>query len=148
MTLSEVVLFIRSRRLAVISTVDAACRPEAALIGFAFDPGIGLVFDTSDTSRKACNLRTRPRAAIVIGWEDEATVQLEGVACEPSGIELSLAKEAYFAAWPDGRGRETWPDIAYFLIKPTWLRYSAYVDPPCIVEFRGPFIPDRPRMSG
>jgi pyridoxine/pyridoxamine 5'-phosphate oxidase len=136
MKLSEVFLFIRRRRLAVISTVDAACQPEAALIGFAFDPRIGLVFDTSSASRKARNLRARPRAAIVIGWEDQATVQLEGAACEPSGCELSEAKAAYFAAWPDGRGRETWADIAYFLIKPAWIRYSAYGETSTIVEFR------------
>ncbi len=130
---------IQSKRLAVISTTNGAGRPEAALIGFAFDAVHGVVFDTSAASRKARNLRTRPYAALVVGWDDETTVQIEGVAREPAGGELDRMKEAYFEIWPDGRARATWPDIAYFVIEPTWMRCSRYSDPMTIVECRGPF---------
>ncbi len=139
MKLADVLAFIGSKRLAVIATVDGAGRPEAALIGYAFDPGFGLVFDTSGLSRKACNLRARAEAAAVIGWDDETTVQLEGTAREPVGQELGRAKQVYFAIWPDGRAREAWQDIAYFVIEPNWIRYSRYADPPEIVEFPAPF---------
>jgi pyridoxine/pyridoxamine 5'-phosphate oxidase len=139
MTHQDVFRFIAGKRLAVISTVSASFQPQAALIGFAFNPALGLVFDTSCKSRKVRNLRARPKSALVIGWDDETSVQLEGVAAEPTGDELRRAKEAYFATWPDGRARQSWPDIAYFLFKPAWMRYSQYADPPIIAEFNGPF---------
>jgi pyridoxine/pyridoxamine 5'-phosphate oxidase len=139
MKLADVVVFVCSKRLAVISTVNPEGGPEAALIGYAFDPGFGLVFDTAALSRKARNLRGRAEAAIVIGWDEETTVQLEGVGCEPAGHELSRAKEVYFDTWPDGRAREAWRDITCFLNEPSWMRYSRYTDPPEIVEVFGPF---------
>ena len=131
----ELFRFIRSKRLAVISTIHATGGPEAALIGFAFQRSIGLAFDTSSSSRKAWNLRIQPLAAFVIGWDDETTLQMEGAATEPAGAELEEAKELYFSIWPDGRSRERWPDLAYFLVKPQWMRFSKYADPPVIREF-------------
>ncbi len=136
MTKEDLFHFIRSKRLAVISTTNAAGSPEAALIGFAFDRDIGLIFDTSSTSRKARNLRARPQAALVIGWDDETTVQMEGAAAEPIGMERDQAKQIYFETWPDGRARAAWPDITYFAIQPQWLRYSQYTNPPTIVELK------------
>jgi hypothetical protein len=131
----DLIRFIRGKRLAVISTTNATGRPEAALIGFAFEVSVGLVFDTSTSSRKARNLRIQPFAAIVIGWDNETTLQVEGTAAEPVGPELEKAKELYFNIWPDGRTREAWPDIAYFVVKPQWMRFSRYSDPPIIAEF-------------
>lgn len=115
MNQQDVFRFTASRRLAAISMVNAAGCPEAALIGFAFDPalglglGLGLIFDTSSASRKARNLRACPEAALVVGWDDETTVQLESVASELSGADLLQAKAAYVAAWPDGRARKPGP---------------------------------------
>jgi len=128
-------LFMRSHRLAVISTTHPTGGPQAALIGYAFDRSIGLVFDTAASSRKARNLRSRPVAAIVIGWDDETTLQMEGSATEPAGDALDQAKTAYFDIWPDGRTRETWQDITYFVVRPHWIRFSRYLDPPAIAEF-------------
>ena len=31
---------------------------------------------------------------------------------------------AYFAAWPDGREREKWSDIASMRVRPGWMRFS------------------------
>ncbi|MDQ6869975.1 MAG: hypothetical protein M3178_17070, partial [Pseudomonadota bacterium] len=59
------------------------------------------------------------------GWDDEITVQVEGVAHRPQGAELDAAKAVYFSVWPLGRDRESWPDIVYFVVSPRWLRYSA-----------------------
>jgi len=132
----DVFRFMGSKRLAVISTTHATGAPEAALIGFAFDISTGLVFDTSTSSRKANNLRIQPLAALVIGWDDETTLQLEGAAIEPVGEALEKAKALYFDTWPDGRARETSPDIAYFVVKPRWIRFSRYSDPPIIAEFQ------------
>ena len=136
MTKDDVFEFLRGKRLAVIATADSSGAPEAALVGFATTPDGRLIFDTSANSRKAANLATRPEIAVVVGWENEISVQIEGVARRPSDAELAAAKEVYFAVWPDGRARETWPDIAYIVVTPHWLRYSDFAAGPQIVEFR------------
>ena len=77
--------------------------------------------------------------ALVIGGliqGDERTAQYEGIADEPSGAELDRLKQAYYAVYPDGPNRLSWPNLTYVRITPTWVRYSDYnANPPLIVEF-------------
>jgi pyridoxine/pyridoxamine 5'-phosphate oxidase len=135
MTVEDVFEFMRGKRLAVVSTVHPSGAPESALVGIAMTADNDIVFDSFSTSRKALNLAARPAAALVVGWDDEISVQIEGVARRPEGEDLAAVKAAYFAAWPDGRSRETWPDIAYFAVRPRWLRYSRFVGAPEVEEF-------------
>jgi general stress protein 26 len=118
--------FVRGRRLAVVATVAADGSPEAALMGIAVTSDNRIVFDTVKSSRKYTNLKSEKRTAIVVGWADEVTVQLEGVADEPTGDDLHYCKNAYFETYPDGRGRESWVDITYIAVRPTWMRYCDY----------------------
>jgi pyridoxine/pyridoxamine 5'-phosphate oxidase len=135
MEIEAVFQFIRRKRLAVISTVHPTGSPECALVGIAVTPNNDIVFDTLATTRKALNLAARPAAALVVGWDDEMSVQIEGVARTPEGDDLASVKAAYFGVWPDGRNRENWPNVAYFAVRPRWLRYSSYLEMPEIVEF-------------
>ena len=138
MTASELVAFIRRHRYAVQASVSLAGAPQAAVVGIVVTEGLELFFDTLATSRKCRNLRRDPRIAFVIGWDEEQTVQVEGVTDEPNGAELARLKEVYFASFPDGRDRERWPDIAYFRARPTWARYSDFrTAEPRIVELQG-----------
>jgi general stress protein 26 len=122
----EVYQFMNRERLAVLSTADAEGRPESALMGFAVTRELEIVFDTVKTSRKYPNLKKNPRVAWVIGCTSEVTVQYEGVARELSGEEQAKYKKTYFAAFPDGPARESWPGITYFVVRPTWVRYCDY----------------------
>jgi len=122
----EIFEFIRKRTLAVISSIGPRGEPQSALVGIAVSPELQIVFDTVKTSRKYPNIKADSRIAVVIGWEGEQTVQYEGLAVEPEGEELHRAKQIYFAAWPSGVERQQWPGIAYFLIRPRWLRYSDF----------------------
>ncbi len=117
---------MRARRLAVVSTVSEGGLPEAALVGIVVTNDERIVFDTVKGSRKYANLRRRNGIALVVGWEEEITVQLEGTAEEPTGIDREYCKEAYFVAHPDGRDRQEWPDIAYIAMRITWMRYCDY----------------------
>lgn len=126
MDLAEVYRFMNGERLAVLATSDAWGRPEAALMGFAVTPELEIIFDTVKTSRKYPNLKQNPRVAWVIGCTTEVTVQYEGIAEELSGKELATYKKTYFAAFPDGPARESWPDITYFAVRPKWVRYCDY----------------------
>ena len=126
MKLEEVFGIVRQKRLAVVSTVDDSGAPEAALVGFALTERNEIVFDTLGSSRKAVNIARRPAAALVIGWDNDITVQIEGDARRPQGDDLAYAKAAYYREWPDGRARENWPDIAYVAVRLRWARYANY----------------------
>jgi pyridoxine/pyridoxamine 5'-phosphate oxidase len=135
MKLEEVFDIVRRKRLAVVSTVHDSGAPEAALVGFALTERDEVVFDTLGSSRKAVNIVRRPAVALVIGWENDISIQIEGDARRPQGDDLAYAKAAYFRDWPDGRARENWPDIAYIVVKPRWMRYANYAGAPVIEEF-------------
>jgi pyridoxine/pyridoxamine 5'-phosphate oxidase len=136
MTLEEIFDIAKTKRYLVVSTVNEAGAPEAALMGFALTQANEVVFDTLSTSRKAVNLARNPAAALVIGWDENVSLQIEGVARRPVGDDLASAKTAYFREWPDGRARENWPDIAYVVVRPKWIRYSDYSGAPVVEEFR------------
>jgi PPOX class probable F420-dependent enzyme len=133
-TRAELLAFLRRHRLCVQASVSSAGAPQAAVVGFAVSDDLEIVFDTLGTTRKMANLRRDPRIALVVGWDDEQTVQIEGVADEPNGAELDRLKKVYFEAYPDGPDRETWKDITYVRVRPTWARYSDFRPDGKIVE--------------
>ncbi len=119
----KILKILQNHKLTVISTVDENHRPESAVVAFAEDEALGLVFGTSNLSRKYANLRKNPRVSFVIGWSNETgSVQYEGVARELSNEEslepsqrmaVKNEKAAKFMAREDQR---------YFQVTPTWLR--------------------------
>jgi len=135
MTRAELVTFLRRHRLAVEASVSAGGAPQAAVVGFGVSDACEIVFDTLTSTRKYRNLVADPRIALVIGWDDEVTAQLEGVVDFPTGAELERVRDVYFAAHPGGRDRLAWPGITHARVRPTWVRYSDFTkDPPLIVE--------------
>jgi len=135
MTLEEIFDIAKTKRYLVVSTVNESGMAQAALMGFALTRANEVVFDTLSTSRKAVNLARNPAAALVIGWDDNISLQIEGIARRPVGEDLASAKAAYFHEWPDGRARENWPNIAYVVVQPKWIRYSNYSGAPVVEEF-------------
>lgn len=109
--------------------------PQAAVVGYGISDRLEIVFDTLGTTRKMQNLRRNPRIALVIGWDDDQTVQLEGLADEPTGSELDRLKQVYFDAHPDGVDRQTWPNLTYVRVRPTWVRYSDFRSGEHVVVF-------------
>ena len=136
---AEIHAFMTRFRYGVVSSIAADGTPQSALVGIAVTLDLEIVFDTVRSSRKYPNLIARPACSFVVGWGGEQTVQFEGVAAEPVGAELERVREAYFAVWPDGRDRLSWPGLTHFLVKPRWLRYSDFdQSPPLIVEMSLP----------
>jgi pyridoxine/pyridoxamine 5'-phosphate oxidase len=131
--------FMRLEKYAVQTSVSPQGVPQAAVVGIAVTDRLEVVFDTLASSRKASNLRANPAIALVIGGTrdgDERTVQYEGVADEPSGGELERLLAVYYARFPEGPERRSWPGLIYMRVKPTWIRYSNFnSQPPEIVEF-------------
>src|SRR5258708_4036336 len=87
-TLQAVFDLAQTKRDLLVSTVDESGVAEAAVMGFALTPANEVVFDTLSTSRKAVNLARNPAAALVIGWDDNISLQIEGVARRPVGDDL------------------------------------------------------------
>jgi general stress protein 26 len=137
-TLTEIAAYVGKQILAVQSSVAASGAPQAAVVGVVANDALELFFDTLGDTRKAANLRRDPRVAFVLGWDmaEACTVQLEGVADEPTGPELEAWKSRYFARFPDGVARQEWPGITYFRVRPTWIRHSDFRGAtPAIAEF-------------
>jgi hypothetical protein len=134
LTKAYVGAFIARHKYGVLSSLGPQGEPQSALVGIAVSPELELLFDTVDSSRKFANLRRDPRASFVVGWENEQTLQYEGVADFPEGESLAQLKRIYFAAWPDGPLRQSWKGITYVRIHPRWLRFSSYLDPQLIEE--------------
>lgn len=140
MSRDDLLAFMREHKYAVQASVSVDGSPQAAIVGIIVSEQFEVFFDTLGTSRKAINLRHNPVAALVMGPTDagaDRTVQFEGIADEPGGSDLDRLLELYFARFPDGRERQSWPGLIYFRVRPTWIRYSNFgVKPPEIVEFR------------
>lgn len=94
-----------------------------------------IVFDTLSSTRKLQNLKANERIALVIGWDDARTVQIDGVADLPTGDDLERIRAVYFDAYPDGRERLAWPGLVHVRVRPRWARLSDFTkDPPRIAE--------------
>ena len=128
--------FLIQQKLAVISSINAKDKPESALVGIAVSANFEIIFDTINTSRKYQNILDHPNVAVLIGWDDEVTLQYEGQAeILGNDNEALILKEIYFIAYPDGRGRaETWPGLVHIKISPKWMRYSNFNEPQLITE--------------
>jgi general stress protein 26 len=126
LTKAELCEFIARHRYGVVATTHADGSAECALVGIAVSTELEIYFDTIGDTRKGQNLRRDPRIAVVIGWDNEQSVQLEGLADEPKDAELAVLKRIYYAAWPDGPGRESWPGITWFRVTPRWIRFSDF----------------------
>jgi len=136
MTRAELLAFLRRYRIAVEASVGPDGHPQAAVVGIAVSDELELIFDTLVSTRKYANLRRDPRIALVVGWDDEATAQVDGVAQFPEGETLERARSCYFSVYPDGRERLAWPGITHVVVKPARVRFSDFnARPPLFVEF-------------
>ncbi|WP_235736205.1 pyridoxamine 5'-phosphate oxidase family protein [Nocardioides alcanivorans] len=128
-----VAAFVRACRLGVVATVDDSGRPEAALVGLAaLDDGT-LIFDAPRASRKIANIGHDPHVAVVVGWSDDTTVQIEGVAAVAHGELRGDYGRAYNEQFPGSRALDD--DFAVVAIRPTWLRsYTATAGAPDVTE--------------
>ncbi len=141
MTKADLFKFMAGHKLGVLGSISLDGSPQSALVGIAVTPELEIIFDTVASSRKYGNLLANPVASFVVGLGDkstgEVTVQFEGEAFHPLGAELARYQQVYFAAWPECRDQLSWPGIAYFVVRPKWIRYSDYdQQPPLIEEFR------------
>lgn len=134
MTKEGVLAFIKKHDLAVVATASKDGMPTAAVVEFGELDDLTIIIDTLKSSRKYQNLQANPQVAIVIGWDDDVTVQISATAHELQGSELEQAKASYFAKNERAKKWENWEGIAYFAFKPVWLKYSDVGKDPWVVK--------------
>lgn len=116
--------FMKQNTLTVISTVDIENnKPESAVIAFAENESLEIIFGTSNKTRKYRNLQKNQNVSFVIGWDaNTGTVQYEGIARELSGQESSQYSSILITKNPRSEKFVHKEDQRYFLVKPTWIR--------------------------
>src|SRR6185503_12436753 len=124
MTLVEVFDIARRKRFLVVSTVGESGAPEAALMGFAVTPTNEIVFDTMSTSRKAVNLARNSKAALVIGWDDNVSLQIEGPPRRPAGDGRTAAPASPGLTSPMSSSSRNGSEIPTTPPVPRWSRSS------------------------
>lgn len=132
--------FMKERRLGVIATADENGRPEAALMSIAVTSNLEIIFETTAATRKSVNLARNPRVCFVVGWQNDQTLQYDGLADQPAGAELERIKAFYQSVFPQKTSHEFWPGNDYFRVRPRWIRLSNYNIPRKIEEFDFPTI--------
>lgn len=142
---SDVVDFLESQHVAVLSSVSPEGHSQSASIFFCIDdvvqfPNLTFYFLTRKSSRKCLNLMSNPRVSLVVGSTLQPySVQMEGMAeVAETGNKLDdlvkygklvfshldlglLYVGTYFPAnpFPKIPGE----DFVVFRIRPEWLRY-------------------------
>jgi pyridoxine/pyridoxamine 5'-phosphate oxidase len=75
---TELLSYIRARKLAVIGTTGPDGRPQGALVGVGVTDGFQIIFNTASDSRKHQNLQRDTRIAATFSGPGEQTLQVEG----------------------------------------------------------------------
>lgn len=116
--------FLRKHNLAVISSVNPLGNPESAVLEFSQTDDLEIIFDTFSTYRKYKNILNHPRVSFSIGWDDDITVQYEGIAVELLGAELKEYQDIHITKLPKAKKFVGMDVIRYFKVIPKWIRYS------------------------
>lgn len=88
-------------------------------------PELEIFFGTFNTSDKYQNLKANPKVAFTIGGEaDYITVQYRGMAEELAMDKLEPFLSQLHEKIPSSANFHKNPAQRYFLVKPTWIRYS------------------------
>lgn len=143
---SRLIAFIDRHKLGVIATASRSAVPEAALINIAVTPAFEIVFETTAATRKCVNLRDNPRVAMVIGWDEDQTLQVDGQVELLEGSARDRLKTIFVTAFPNKASHEFWPGNDFYRIRPFWARFSNYIPPRKVEEFHFPEnLPKPPR---
>jgi hypothetical protein len=126
--------FLNNHTLAVIATCHPDGTPEAAVIDFSIRDDLELVFDTFNQTRKYSNLLAKRGVALVVGWDQNITVQYEGDAFEVPAPAVAQYQKEHLDKVPF-EGRYIEEGAVMFKVIPRWIRFSDFTkEPPEIIE--------------
>ena len=134
MNRQELVAYVRAKGDGVVATATPEGAPEAAYVAIAATDSGELVFDARPNSRKIANIRANPRVAVVIDGRDETTLQCEGAADIPSGLDRDRCIAAYAIAFPEFAESVASDRVAVVRVTLEWARYGDYGSKPATIE--------------
>lgn len=130
---SIIAAFLRTQKLCVVSTVNDANRPQSALVAFSEHEDLRIVIGTFNDTRKYANLLHDPHVSIVVASE-ETSLQLEGIATQAEGDEIVACTNLHLTKNPSSKKYANDPRQRFFIIKPTWMRFTDHSVDPHVVE--------------
>lgn len=130
-----ILAFLSTQTLGVVSTLGADGEPQSATVAFSESPDGTIVFGTFDDSRKFANILRDPRVSLVVS-DDDHTVQVQGVARLTEGEDAARCRARHAAKNPSTEKFADDPRQRYFLVTPTWLRFTDYTTEPESIEER------------
>lgn len=136
MNLDNVKRFLDQFETCVIATVSKSGQPGAATVGFSVDEDLKIIIATNEKTKKASNIAENNRVALVIGFEGSKTVQIEGIAEKLDKETGSERIKLHFEKVPGAKKFAGETGQNYYLITPTWLRFTDYTQNPSIFETR------------
>ena len=116
--------FIKENNLAVLSTVSQENTSESAVLEFGETDNFEIIFDCFSSAKKYKNLKQNRNVSLVIGWDENITVQYEGLAEEVDGEEKKKYQKIYWNKNPKAERWASKEGMTYFKVKPIWIRYS------------------------
>lgn len=120
-----ILAFLRQHTLAVIATTHPNSTPEAAVIDFSVRDDLEIVFDTFSDTRKYANLIQNSAVALVVGWDNNITVQLEGLAEPVPAADVDRYQRDHVEHVPEER-EFIEKGAVIFRVRPRWIRYSNF----------------------
>ncbi|MFE6970241.1 pyridoxamine 5'-phosphate oxidase family protein [Isoptericola sp. NPDC057653] len=138
LTLGRLVSHVREVGDGVVSSLGSDGSPQGAYLPVAVTDAGELVFDARVGSRKVANLGRDARVAVVVGGAGGTTLQAQGVADVPSGLDRDRCAAAYATAFPQFAGSLEDPGIVVLRVRVEWARWGDYrVSPPVLEESSG-----------
>jgi pyridoxine/pyridoxamine 5'-phosphate oxidase len=134
MTKADIYEFIKEHTLLVIATQGEENQPNAAVTAFGITPEWEIVIGTSLYSRKYANIQHNPKVALVIGWDEDQTVQTEGLARIPTDAEMDIYKAVHLDQNPWAVKFSKDPKNTYFVVQLEWLRFTDISESPEYVK--------------
>ena len=118
--MKKILEFLASRPTATIATSDPTGNPAAAVVLFAADTDLSIIFATHPT-RKYKNLKANPQAAFAM-TKGMTALQAHGAAEELSGASARAASDVFLQKHPE-MDQHLVEGSVFFRFKPDWARY-------------------------
>ncbi len=126
---TEIIDFIKSKRICVLAVEMLDGSPHASTLHFVLDDkSLTFFFETYNTYRKAKVLLDKKiiRASVVVGFDESEmkTLQLDGEARIIKDTETELFDIIYFEKFSEKKEKSLDPKFVKFLFIPKWWRYT------------------------
>lgn len=132
----KILTFLKSKDFCVLSTASPVGKPESAVMAYAVLDDFSFYIFTEPQTRKYANLSKNNKVSLIVGgWDNDPSVQIDGLISILDQVEGSKAKEFVLFIHPEWKDHFNSPDGKWFVIKPLWLRCSDFTqNPPEIKE--------------